>query len=92
MVWITVGGFVVLIVVLVLAITFNVRLDQNSARLAMVSALFLALALIFESVVRVVSDPEVIVALSVIGASAAGLAWFFILIGLIRFASTPESR
>jgi hypothetical protein len=92
MVWVTVGGFAVLIVVLILAITFNVRLDLTAARLAMVSALFLALALVFGNVVHVVDDPEVIVAMSVIGSIAAGLAWFFILVGLIRFASMPDGR
>lgn len=87
MVWVTLSGLIVLTVILALAITFSIVLDRLASRIAIVAALFLSLALVFSSITRIVDDEDVVVTLSVLAAVASGLAWFFILVGLIRFAS-----
>jgi hypothetical protein len=90
MTWITLSGLIVLTVVLILAIAFEAPLDKRATRVAILAALFLSLSLIFHSTAGVVTDDDVAVTLSVLSSIAAGLAWFFILVGLVRFAGAQR--
>ena len=92
MTWITLSGLIVLTVVLILAITFEIPLDKRATRVAIVAALFLSLSLVCSGIVGVVTDRDVVTGLSILGSVAAGLSWFFILVGLVRFASAQRKE
>lgn len=87
MMWISLSGLIVLTVILALAITFGIALDRLASRIAIVAALFLAMSLVFSNITDFVTDEDVILTFSIFSSVASGMAWFFILVGLVRFAS-----
>jgi hypothetical protein len=104
MTWILLGGLITLVVVLTLAVGLEVKLDNASAKAATVAAVFLSFSLVFSGISGSFDpavtthgqferpDLEVVRVFSVLTALTAGLAWLFILIGLVRFAKAQDQK
>ena len=92
MTWIAAIALLALILALLLAPAFDIRLTRRVITPILVGALFLAIALMLGNAQAYVADPDGRAALGIFGGILAGLGLFFVVLSCARFAvSNTES-